>query len=87
MKDNKLYDFYYSNRHNNWKHRNAQFSSTQHLSASDVPVLNLVYTFFKDKQYTEMIETGRTPVTAHFGDLVLLGTGTYEDVTTKTMFI
>lgn len=39
--------------------------------------------YFKGQLYTEMIEHGHEPMTKHFGDLVFLGTGRYDDIISK----
>lgn len=58
-----------------------------HYSPTDLYILknnkfiNYVETLFKGQVYTEMIRKGETPFTAHYGDLVKLGTGTTKDIT------
>lgn len=63
------YDFYFSA-----KHKEVQ------VRIKDRRGRKYITTFFKGKEYTEMIEKGKTPITNWAGDLVKLGTGTVKDI-------
>lgn len=62
-------DFYYSQKH--WEHMH-KIALNSFNSIAD----GICYNRFDGKLFTEQIEHGKTPVTDHFGDLVLIGTGT-----------
>ncbi len=62
------YDFYYSKK------------QEQDLIKYQEKKVPYVESFFKGRLYTEMIDTGRTPM-SKYDDMVKLGTGINEDIT------
>jgi hypothetical protein len=67
------HDFYFSQKH---------YEHLKKLEQAFAHDAEMAYTpvYFKGVEYTEMTQHGKEPMTTRFGDLVHLGTGTYEDV-------
>jgi hypothetical protein len=69
-----LKDFYFSAK----QHRHLSKVSGMRTAIIDRPT---PISKFNGEVYTECIDTGKNP-TSNFDDLVLLGTGTWDNVTT-----
>ena len=69
-------DFYFSEKHK--KHIESIPDFLLHSGFR-------VSCFFNGKEYTECIDAGKIPLTSNqYDDLVFIGTGTYDNVSTKT---
>ncbi len=64
----ELKDFYYSN------------TIASHARDYSIPDIKRNKTFFKGIEYTECVEHGSQPI-CNCDDAVLVGTGTYSDIT------
>jgi hypothetical protein len=69
----EIYDFYFSRKH--WNH----LKQMAKMTAEDKPVRK----FIGGIEYTEYISKGKTPHTAHFGDLKKVHAGKDKGFTSK----